>query len=204
MSLTISARNRAVSILDRAHADMRRLIDECLAAESYEEVAAVAAIASRLVHARLDGDAPNSMPNRDRRTEGWTVPTAFGDGAEVISGARETRSEYPRFERDGERLVKIGWSKKDRQSYEHRAPYSAIVAVYEALRNTKGSFTMDQILPLKDSDGGDIPSYQSYMIVAWLRQRGVVERNGNDGYTIHRDRLSRDAANTMWQSLPIR
>ncbi len=202
------------SILSTAEADLRAIIEDCLAANSYREMAIVAGIADGVSSLRKSvyGEATTPKP------DGRDTTTAIVRGAKVAapdasvavnspnttSRRAQKPSEYPRFEREGERLVKIGWSKKDRAAYEHKAPITAVVATGERLRAQPKAFTMDQILPLRDETGADVPSYQVYLVVAWLRQLGLVERNGNDGYTTLRDKLSDDAVQEAWLSLPAR
>ena len=41
---------------------------------------------------------------------------------------------------------------------------------------------MDGILPLNAEDGSEIPDYQSYLCLAWLRSIGAVTQKGREGY----------------------
>ena len=66
---------------------------------------------------------------------------------------------------------------------------------------SKRPFTMDEVLPVRAADGLDVPSYQAYLVVAWLRAIGAVERIGNDGYTARADRLAPSEIDKLWADL---
>lgn len=197
---------RARDILASTEAELQRLIAESLAVQRYDDVAALAAMARRLVEA---GGAENGSRARTTASEGHSLAAAPEAISEMQAAMRRVgiqpgNGAYPRFEREGKRLVKIGWSKKDRQVYEHKTPFTAVFAVSDALRSQPSRFVMDQVLPIKDADGRDVPSYQAYIVLAWLRQERVVDRNGNDGYTVNSAGLSHESITTKLHSLPNR
>src|SRR5262245_40147841 len=45
------------------------------------------------------------------------------------------QQKYPCFFRNGNELIKIGWSKKQRREYQHRARRDVLVSILEALTN---------------------------------------------------------------------
>jgi hypothetical protein len=97
---------------------------------------------------------------------------------------------YPRFLRDGNALVKIGWSKKEKKRYEHKAPKPVLDLLVASL-STAGRdglrFIFDDLLPLSEpGDGAEVPSYQAYLCLAWLRSEQLVEQHGRQGYSIRR------------------
>ena len=64
---------------------------------------------------------------------------------------------------------------------------------------------MEENLPLKDpADGTEIPTYQVYLCLAWLRQAKLVEQHGRQGYSLpdsaHLDAL----AGKLFEQLPTR
>lgn len=214
MSNTRGEMALAAEVLDGAVAKLRSLMEGSFRAQRYRELAALAAVTEGVTALRQKELFKDSLFSSGASTAG--ADTANGEpGAELSasnssfradSSSRKgwSRLKYPYFKREGERLVKVGWSKKDSSAYEHKAPHAAILAVCNAIRGTKNTFTMDEILPLKDAANVEVPSYQVYMIVAWLRQLEVVNRNGNDGYTAQREKLSADDVERMWQSLAER
>ena len=115
--------------------------------------------------------------------------------------------KYPRFERDGGRLIKIGWSKKSREEYEHRASREVAQAFARALWNAMEpgkTFAMEEVLPVRDSAGDELPDYQSYLSLAWLRSEGAIEKLGRDGYVLRIQDMDTETFDTLWSHLPER
>ena len=125
---------------------------------------------SRASHSTAPSDAPRAG-GPDRRTR--------------LVGSR---SSYPQFYRQGDTLVKVGWSKQSRSEYVHKAARRVVELVARAICNTpvtKGRFLKaEDFLPTSDpEDGAEIANYQGYLALAWLRQAGLVEQHGREGYT---------------------
>lgn len=125
------------------------------------------------------------------------------------------KGEYPKFFREGDYLVKVGWSKKAREEYQHKAPRRVIDALAAAIARateskqsarsgrlftTEDLFTQDR--PLKDpTTGEDIPGYQAYVALAWMKMAGVVKQVGRRGYAERNGAHILDAAVTAWQAI---
>ena len=43
---------------------------------------------------------------------------------------------------------------------------------------------MDELLPVLGDDGQEIPSYQAYLALSFLRERGIVTQVGRSGYKL--------------------
>jgi hypothetical protein len=127
------------------------------------------------------------------------TPTAV---AEMV---RRTTKEYPRFERQGNRLIKVGWSKKDRAEYEHRTEkdVASAVSVYLAEAPKDKTFRMDDLLPI-EIEGNEVPLYQAYLVLAWLRDRGLVAKQGKNGYQWLVGDFDEPAFEAAWGSTPRR
>lgn len=100
-------------------------------------------------------------------------------------GRGATKHSYPRFMRRGDELVKIGWSKRDRKEYQHRAAHNLLVALRQALLDAarrRRLFTMDALDRQLSSSGS--PGYQAYVWLAWLRTGGLVKQHGRQGYSV--------------------
>jgi hypothetical protein len=115
---------------------------------------------------------------------------------------------YPRFEREGDKLVKIGWSKKSREEYEHRAPRDAVVAFAQHLGESVSDgqvFAVEDLMPVRAVNGDDeIPAYQVYLTLKWLQDIGAVEKQGRDGYVLRNRALSEGGLDEYWGGLPER
>lgn len=113
---------------------------------------------------------------------------------------------YPRFRREGNLLVKIGWSKSSKAEYLHRAPRTVVLALVNTIFTSghqRLMFTMDSLLPLTDpSDSTTVPDYQVYIALAWLRQEGVIRQHGREGYTLLVADNIDDLLEKRWNALP--
>lgn len=209
----------ALQVVADAEAALRRLLEAAVAEQRYVDVAEIAHMAA--VVAKLRGEttsAPTSSDAApaasatvasDSRMTGISVAYASAptdDSQSRDARVAKGREVYPRFEREADRLIKIGWSKKDRRAYEHRAPKSVIGIVGKALSSKRPGkvFTMDQFLPFKDSSGAEIPSYQAYLVLAWLRDLRIVQRRGKEGYVLRNGALDDTGLEQLWVSTTAR
>lgn len=77
----------------------------------------------------------------------------------------------------------MGWSKKDGAVYEHRTDKDIALAVSLYLAETPKdrTFRMDDLLPI-EIEGNQVPLYQAYLVLAWLRELELIIKQGKDGY----------------------
>jgi hypothetical protein len=204
----------ALKILGDTEMSLRVLIERALSANQYAEVATLARIVDAVARLRGAGDVQPSTPIRnptgpeqasDNRRH---VESISATGRSKAPRSRRTKpDEFPRFERDGDKLVKIGWSKRDERVYEHRAPRDVVFLVSTAISTKvkpKAVFAMEQILPVNDSTGTEVPSYQAYLALAWLRSLGLVQRKGKEGYALADGALDNTKLQRLWTSVPDR
>ncbi len=201
--------DRAIEILVEAEESLSALMREDLEHQWYDDVAAVADVAQRFSDfiRSLEGPRPkteeaSTITRRRRRKKKRATKSSASSGTRRPTTAQ--RASYPRFRRDGDRLVKVGWSRKRRQEYEHRTPIHVVWTFATAVRkrDQSGPFTMDDLLPLVGDDGKDLPSYQAYLALAWMRNAGVITKNGRDGYRADTDRLDKATVSALWDSVP--
>jgi len=102
-------------------------------------------------------------------------------------------------------IVKVGWSKKARKEYQHKAPRSVAFAFADHLRkHTRDGklFRMEDILPVPDPvNDGELPGYQVYLVLAWLRSLDIVQKQGRDGYTANHAALSEKHQAKLWEAV---
>ena len=199
----------ALTVLSSAETSLRKLIEKGLRGQSYLEVAEVARMADGV--ARLLGKGSTSSANDMSKL--LAIDTSPSKGAShrvapVQKRPKTTSKEFPRFERDGDKLVKIGWSKKNKSSYEHRAAHDVVVAFARHLSNHvhEGKmFAVENLTPVPDIvNSGEIPAYQVYLVLAWLRKAGAIDKKGRDGYVLRRGALTTENMEKLWATVPIR
>jgi hypothetical protein len=154
--------------------------------------------------ARRRGDAATGRKGDKGRREG--TEALWHKGTEGMGfKTRMIQDEYPRFRREGEELVKVGWSKSEKKEYVHRAPRKALDAVVSAIKRLGergGTFGSDAINPLKDPEGGVFPTYQVFVALAWLRELGLVKQLGRKGgYVLARERALDGTVDGSWEEL---
>lgn len=193
---------RAYQVLSDAERELRQLINQAMDAQKYDHVGRIARLAEGL--AGLQGGKP--VDSRQAVEQG-PRPSAIKPSAKPSKSTAKSKAEYPRFEREGDKLIKVGWSKKAREEYEHRSPRSAALAFVEHVNSHthKGKmFTVDELWPVYDAAGQELPSYQVYLTLAWLRHAGALEKKGRDGYVRVTDPLDGSVFDTLWAQAPER
>jgi hypothetical protein len=203
----MDATDRALQVLIDAEGKLAAILRDSVEARAYEDLAGVAAISTQLagIIRSVDGaHGPPTVASGRPSVPGTDRDVALRNPLEMGSSRARRRQPtgYPKFARDGDRLVKIGWSKKDGVEYEHRAPQSALRGVVSALRATGDrEFAMDDVFPLKDHGGDEIPSYQAYLVLAWLRSIGAVQKASRGGYVCQHQRLSEAEIEAEWKAM---
>lgn len=202
----------------RLRAELRTIIEEAVAAESYTDVAAIARITAALFHLRgevasdtylMDGLPKPSVEavlgsGRRRISEGDSHSTPAADLKTPPRPALR-KDQYPVFLRDGVRLLKVAWSKKERAPYEHRAPQAVLEDLISAIQRTKGEgklFQAGDVMPVKNAQHEDYPSYQSYLALNWLREVGVIRKKGREGYVLKPKAATTEKLAELWAALP--
>jgi hypothetical protein len=190
---------RAVSILNVAELEVRALVEETASKGNYDEALSLVQLARSLYTMAGGLSLALHAPAIDE-------PPAAGDtGRSRTAQGRGTRRGYPRFFVRGEDLVKVGWSKSNDGEYEHRSPRATVLSLAHSLEAVAGKeFSVDEILPQTGRDGAEIPVYQVYLCLAWLRDIGVVKRHGRQGYSIASNLNIVKAVDKSWQQLPTR
>ncbi|NOX51989.1 MAG: hypothetical protein GXP16_15845 [Gammaproteobacteria bacterium] len=180
-------------------------MQKALEQQKYADVAEIARITDAVSKILAQSKAA-ILSIAEQRTIEFSKPTGVPERKQAKSkSGRQKKVSYPKFIKDGERLIKVGWSKKNRKEYEHRVPFSAAMffARYLVESVEPGKlFQVDEILPVSDAEGHEIPSYQVYVTLAWLISTGSVEKKGRDGYFVAPGRLTIQTINDSWDKLP--
>ena len=191
----------AERVLLRARDKLQSLLEQAVKDQQYSEVAELARMTEALTGIAKAGSGKHQVA---AVSNAWT-PTAPRKRAK--EKADTNGRTYPVFKREGDRLVKVGWSKKHRSEYEHRAPREAVAAFMQHLESSvRGSdlFDMESLLPVPDSSGGEVPDYQAYLTLRWLQEVGIVEKRGRDGYVLRTRARGDNDFEKLWSGIPTR
>lgn len=171
---------KLATVLANAEAGVLEIIAAAAASRDYAAIDRARAIAERLrdinreVNAGLRvAGSPPPVYMRTQRKKRKTTPK---------------KGEYPRFKVVDGSLFKIGWSKKKGDEYIHRVPIDSVKNISGALEQfsaIQGPVSSEQILEsdfLKDA--GNPPSYQVYIVLAFLKERGIIASTGREGFRL--------------------
>jgi len=185
--------DKAIKLIRQCETELRSLLAAAADAGDYEKVLKLTSWAQQLAALVASADGSTML-----RKPAITTP--------VSSAKRAAKGkDYPRFGRRGESLVKVGWSKREKNEYEHKAPKRAVDLLVSALVRTGINgriFQANDILPLADPDEGtEIPVYQVYLSLAWLRGLGLVDQHGRQGYSVTKPKELMATVEGAWHSL---
>ena len=158
------------------------------------------------VQSAATGVAPEAVRRERSEPRQPNVPRATQPRS---AAPKLTKTDYPRFLREKDELVKLGWSPREKGPYEHRVSKCAVDSVTSAVAtNGKAGtrFAIDEIATslARAKVTGQIPSYQIYAVFAWLKWAGMVLQHGRQGYTVVRPQTFVPSVEAAWQSLPQR
>lgn len=196
----------ASNAIRRAESDLRGLIGQAAAAGQYELVGRLSGIARRL--AVLAEEASDRGPPADlaRAMESQPARRLSGKGDAAKRKQAVKAHGYPRFERMRDLLIKVGWSRKKRSEYVHKAPKEVMLELLRRVRESGESravFAAEDLLSMRSSSAGDeIPSYQAYLCIAWFREIGVLEQHGREGYSVRVEDIE-ESVGRAWNSLSV-
>lgn len=197
--LTTAEKALAEAASDVAHAgqyDAASFLIELARAVSSLSVEARGRLAPEVTDARVEAKAPRA-----------SVVSDLSRVAQPL-GRQRKKASYPMFLREGESLVKVGWSRSEKSEYEHKSPKKVLPILAEVIAKAgaRGKrFSMDRVLPLMDPDDGTrVPDYQVYLCLAWFRTLGFLIQHGRQGYSLASKAPVVPLLETHWLSLPSR
>lgn len=181
---------KAIKVLTKCEADLRELVAAAADSGDYDAVLRITSWAKQI--ALMSGAAPAVIsevrPNATSAKKAAAKPV------------------YPRFLRRGSQLVKIGWSKREKSEYEHKAPREAALVLARAAADIGKDgriFQVNALSPLIDpKDGSEVPDYQVYLVIAWWRGAGLLDQHGRQGYSIPNAKQLQQAVESAWMKLP--
>lgn len=180
---------KAIKVLTKCEEDLRALVAAAADSGDYDAVLRITSWAKQI--ASMSGAALAVAPEKRAATDS--------------PKKAPVRPVYPRFLRRGDQLIKIGWSKREKSEYEHKAPRQTALILARVIAEAGKDgriFQINGLLPLIDpKDGSEIPDYQVYLVVAWWRSSGLLDQHGRQGYSIPNAGQLQDAVESAWTKL---
>ena len=197
--------DRATGLLRRTEAELRRIVSDAATAGDYGSVVQVTAWARGLSE-MLHGVSPQKL-NAGRESTATTLSKKGQRAPRNALAHAPPANGYPRFFRQGDRVVRVAWSKREKKEYEHKAPAAVLRALTLSIAN-KGAdgrvFSMEELLPIHDGEGAEVPAYQAYAGLALLRHVGLIEQHGRQGYSTDRPAELWSTVEGVLKNLPER
>ena len=197
---------RAQDVIEGAEKALAALAAEAASERDYPRASMLLGLAQRVAGTvRPGGGLKQDV--QPPSTAGAMQAAVSGSPMVKKSTMSSKTTEYPRFKRENDTLIKVGWSKSDRSTYEHRSPRAILDRLVMRIVEVGSSgerFTTEEILPLLDERNSELPSYQAYLCLAWLVIAGLLERHGRQGYTVAVAGDFQHAVETQWEQLPSR
>ena len=201
---------QASALLAGVEASLRGLIEGSLRSENYGAIPDLARLAEGVAQLRRSvvGQVDHGALGHGPATTGGSASTPEPNSTIKHSNLPKASDlQYPHFQREADKLVKIGWSERDKGAYEHRAPRDGVLRVCEEInrRSSRSKrFRMDDILPELTAGKHALPTYQAYLTLAWLRSLRAIDRDGKDGYRVKSGPLSADRVLALWEAVDER
>lgn len=198
---------QAVQLLRQTEEKLRGLVSQAAQAGDYPSVVRIAAWAQTvagLAKSTSVAELTHHPTALARKTKNLSETTP----AASSRPSRTNQNGYPKFLRQGDDLIRIAWSKKEKREYRHKTPHAALKALANAIA-AKGAdgrvFSTDEFLPIHDpSESIEVPNYQAYVGISFLKQVGLIDQHGRQGYSIPRAAELKDAVESFWKNLPDR
>jgi len=193
----------AAEVLRKAETDLRDIVAKAAAGGDYSSVMHIASWA-KAVRDLLE----KKQPSRDNGSDFNVSNAGLAVAAHVKNGRtshKKLKGEFPRFFRRGNELVRIAWSRRAQSEYQHKTSEAVLKSVTEMLSRLgrKGRvFSTDEVLPLRDPQGAEVPAYQAYVCIALLKLTGLIEQHGRQGYSISSSDDFSNSVDLIWRKLP--
>jgi hypothetical protein len=201
----LDMQDKVAQVLATTEDTLARLSGDYAAARDYELATAALNIASEISLLRNRwSKASEANPQAGKVAASFAAVQSPRSDSRTHSTRQKTkRFEYPKFYRRGDSLIKIGFSKPGGE-YEHKAPKYVLLLLASAIQRAgakQGRFSMNDILPLTAASGEEVPSYQPYLCLNWLRSSGLIRQHGRQGYSIQQPNDLPASIEAEWKQL---
>jgi hypothetical protein len=111
------------------------------------------------------------------------------------SHVKKRKEDYPKYSVRGETLVKVGLSRDMKTEYEHLVSKPAFAAV---LTRLMAFMKVDEFVAEELQEELDVPSYQTYIVLAVMRELGVLDSPRRGVYTFRGLESESLNVDTIW------
>ena len=195
----------AAEALQKAEADLRDIVAKAAIDGDYNSVVQIASWAKSVRDVLEKKSAPHGARPHFALTNGGVSIVAQGKNGRAPAQKVKPTDDYPRFYRKGDELVRIAWSRRARSEYQHKTSEAVLRSLTNTLARLGGKgriFSTDELLPLRDGQGVEVPAYQLYVCIALFKMTELIEQHGRQGYSIPSPDDFRDAVDAIWRELP--
>ena len=105
-----------------------------------------------------------------------------GAGQASASNGREP-GDYPKFHREDDKLVKIGWSVKKGKEYRHTCTIEDVIRLTSRIAEAGPGGKPVKLRPVLDSLDESLVNHQVYTVIDWLKSEGLLKHDGR-GYVL--------------------
>lgn len=204
----MSRLDKATELLKQAEKGLGDLVREAVSNGDYDVAVLLTGHAKALANL-VGSTSVDRRATPAKMSAVRTAPTRL-TARSLVQKNRKTggrRKGYPRFVTQRDNLIKIGWSKTRNAVYQHKAPWQVVALVAESMirANANGSLIrFDDLMPLVDVIGNEVPAYQAYLALAWFRSEGLIEQEGRQGYKVQQTVFTRETVERRRSQLPER
>ena len=196
---------QAAELLRQAEAKLRDLLSGAATSGDYTSVVQIAAWARTLAELTKTAQT-DQKPISVLRSSPPAVGNATIEKVIKHVSSRAWQKAYPKFFRQQDELIRIAWSKREKREYRHKAPHGVLKTLADAMTQEGANgrvFTTDQLLPMYNgADRAEVPNYQAYACISLLKQTGLIDQHGRQGYSIPRPADFKGAVEAVWNKLP--
>jgi hypothetical protein len=135
-------------------------------------------------------------------TEQVNVSRPDVNGAETTradgKSKKKSKKDYPKYSVRSGALIKTGLTRNRRDVYEHTVPHGEFDSVIQRLGELAGRkhFSADDVI-----DKVPCPSYQAYIVISLLKDRGLIAVPRRGMYAFTRPKNFPSQAGAIWNSL---
>ena len=115
------------------------------------------------------------------------------------TASRKRKRDYPKYKKRGGALVKIGLSRDKKKEYKHIVPaeeYLKILELLKSISQSKKEFNAEELVEAFDG-----ASYHPYIVLALLKQRGVINLARRGVYAFTNANILSQELESVWREL---